>query len=261
MSRHSSIRVATGIVSVLIAAHATRASAASPAAAGATATVVAQATPEKPATPPATGATEKPTATPAPAAKTSLLDPKAEAVNQKAPTAFKVKFETSKGNFTVEVHRDWAPLGADRFYNLVNAGFFDGCRFYRVVKNFMVQFGINGDPKVTAAWRSAKIQDDPVKESNKRGYVTYAMAGPNTRTTQLFINFKDNSRLDPSGFSPFGQVTEGMEIVDAIYADYGDMPQQGGNGPDPGQMETQGNGYLLEKFPKLDYIKTAKIMK
>src|SRR5262245_35575201 len=124
MSRNSSIRLATGIISVVIAALATRPSAASPAAAGATATVVAQATPEKPATPPATGATEKPAATPAPAAKTSLLDPKAEAVNQKAPAAFKVKFETSKGNFTVEVHRDWAPLGADRFYNLVNGGFY-----------------------------------------------------------------------------------------------------------------------------------------
>jgi len=254
MSRHSSIRVATGILSVLIAAHATRASAAAPAGAAATGTVVAQATgtPEKPATAPATGTAEKPAA--APAAKTSLLDPKAEAVNQKAPATFKVKFETSKGDVTVEVHRDWAPLGADRFYNLVNAGFYDGCRFFRVLKGFMAQFGISGDPKVSAAWRTAKIQDDPVKGSNKRGYLTYAMAGPNTRTTQLFINFKDNSFLDAQNFSPFGQVIEGMEVVDAITTEYGETPDQG-------QIQTQGNGYLLEKFPKLDYIKTAKIMK
>ena len=250
MSRHSSIRVATGIVSVVIAALAARVSAAAPAADGGTTLEVAQ----------ATGAPEKPATPPAPTAKKPLLDPKAEAVNQKAPATFKVLFETSKGNFTVEAHRDWAPNGTDRFYNLVNAGFYDGCRFFRVLSGFMAQFGISGDPKVSAAWRAAKIQDDPVKESNKRGYVTYAMAGPNTRTTQLFINYKDNSRLDASGFSPFAQVIEGMEVVDGLYAEYGEGAPSG-NGPDQSQVQTQGNGYLQEKFPKLDYIKSAKIVK
>ena len=205
-------------------------------------------------------AAEKPAATPAPASqpqeKNLLLSPNDPAVNQKAPDFFKVKFTTTKGDFVIEVDREWAPKGADRFYNLVNAGFYDGCRFFRVIPNFMAQFGLNGDPKVSAAWRNAKIQDDPVKSSNKRGFVSFAMAGPNTRTTQLFINFKDNSRLDGMGFSAFGKVSEGMEIVDQIHSGYGENPPEV-----QGSLQAEGNAYLDKNFPKLDAIKTARVMK
>ena len=183
------------------------------------------------------------------------------ALNETAPPVFKARFETSAGAFVVEVHRDWAPLGADRFYNLVKNGFFDECRFFRVISGFMVQFGINGDPAVAAAWRGAQIGVDPVKESNKRGYITYAMAGPpTTRTTQVFINYGDNARLDQSGFTPFGKVVSGMDIVDRLYAGYGEGAPQG-NGPDQGQLQAEGNAYLTKAFPKLDYIKKATIEK
>jgi peptidyl-prolyl cis-trans isomerase A (cyclophilin A) len=182
-------------------------------------------------------------------------------LTEKAPDKFQVKFDTSKGEFIVEVTRAWAPNGADRFYNLVKNGFYDNCGFYRVVKNFMVQFGMNGDPRIARAWSGARIKDDPVKQSNTRGYITYAMGGPDTRTTQLFINFKDtNSRLDSMGFAPFGKVTKGMNVVDSIYADYGDMPSQGGKGPDPNRIAAEGTPYLEKNFPKLDYIKTATII-
>src|SRR4029077_19446479 len=144
-----------------------------------------------------------------------LSDP--ASLNEKAPDVYKVKFDTSKGPFVVEVHRDWAPNGADRFYNLVKNGFFDNDRFFRVVSGFMVQFGINGDPKLSSVWREARIKDDPVKQSNARGYITFATAGPNTRTTQVFINFADNSALDNQGFAPFGKVVSGMNVVDALY--------------------------------------------
>ena len=187
------------------------------------------------------------------ATKPDLTQPKSPEMNQKAPAVFKAKFETSKGDFVIEVHREWAPLGADRFYNLVQGGYYDDCRFFRVLKGFMAQFGINGDPKVQSAWVSAKIQDDPVKGSNKRGFVTYAMAGPNTRTTQLFINFGNNARLDSQGFSPFGEVVTGMEIVDAINNEYGETPDQG-------RIQSEGNAYLTKSFPKLDYIKKASIL-
>jgi peptidyl-prolyl cis-trans isomerase A (cyclophilin A) len=183
-------------------------------------------------------------------------------LNEKAPDKFQVKFDTSKGEFIIEVTRAWSPNGADRFYSLVKNGFYDNCGFYRVVKNFMVQFGMNGNPKVANALMRASIQDDPVKQSNQRGYITYAKSSaPNSRTTQLFINFRDNSSsLDPLGFAPFGKVIEGMNVVDSIYAGYGDMPSQGGTGPDPNQIFAQGNAYLEKNFPKLDYIKTATII-
>jgi peptidyl-prolyl cis-trans isomerase A (cyclophilin A) len=181
-------------------------------------------------------------------------------LNEKAPDTFKARFDTTKGSFTVEVTRSLSPNGADRFYNLVKSGFFKDVAFFRVVPGFMVQFGMHGDPKVTAAWRDASIPDDPVKGSNTRGTITFAMGGPNTRTTQLFINFADNTRLDGMGFPPFGKVIEGMDVVDKINGEYGDMPQQGGTGPNPGYIAMQGNAYLKKSFPNLDYIKSATIV-
>lgn len=174
------------------------------------------------------------------------------ALIEKAPETYKAKFDTSAGIFVVEVHRAWAPKGADRFYNLVKNGFYDGCRFFRVVPNFMVQFGINGNPAVQEHWRQANVTDDPVKETNKRGTITFATAGPNTRTTQVFINFKDNGGLDRQGFAPFGQIVSGMDVVDKINAQYGEKPNQG-------EIQSKGNTYLNASFPKLDYIKTATI--
>lgn len=185
--------------------------------------------------------------------KEKLMNPAAS--NEKAPDVFQAKFDTTKGAFLIEVTRAWAPFGADRFYNLVKTGFFDDCRFFRVVPNFMVQFGLNGDPKVSTAWRQAQIKDDPVTQSNKRGYVTFAKtSAPNSRTTQLFINFVDrNTFLDPQGFAPFGKVIEGMNVVDSINAEYGENPDQG-------SIQMQGNAYLEKSFPKLDYIKSAVIV-
>ena len=180
------------------------------------------------------------------------------ALTEKAPNTYKVKFDTSRGAFVVDVNRDWAPNGADRFYNLVKNGFFDDVRFFRVVSNFMVQFGINGDPAVSAPWRSAAIKDDPVKQSNRRGFTTFATSGPDSRTTQVFINFKDNDRLDGMGFSPFGQVASGMNVVDALFSDYGEGAPRGA-GPDQGRIQAEGNTYLNKSFPKLDYIKKATI--
>ncbi len=171
----------------------------------------------------------------------------------------KVKFETTQGDFIVEVHKEWAPIGADRFLELVKANYYDGCRFFRVIKGFMAQFGLNGDPKVTAKWRNSIIKDDPVKESNKRSYITFAMAGPNTRTTQLFINFGDNSRLDSQGFPPFGRVTEGMEVVDKLFSGYGEGAPRG-SGPDQSLVSARGNAYLDANFPRLDSIKKASIV-
>jgi cyclophilin family peptidyl-prolyl cis-trans isomerase len=177
----------------------------------------------------------------------------------KAPESFKVKFETTKGEFTVEVTRSLAPNGADRFYNLARAGFFKDIAFFRVIPGFMCQFGIHGDPKVSAAWRAAQIPDDPVKASNTRGAITFATAGANTRTTQLFINFGDNAGLDSRGFSPFGKVTDGMDVVDKINGEYGDSPPNG-RGPNQGRIQMEGNTYLKQNFPNLDYIKSAKIL-
>jgi len=182
------------------------------------------------------------------------------ALNEPAPTLYKAKFDTSKGVFVVEVHRDWAPNGADRFYNLVKNGFYDNARFFRVISGFMVQFGINADPKLSAVWRQARITDDPVKQSNKRGMITFATAGPNTRTTQVFINFGDNAGLDRQGFAAFGQVVSGMNVVDALYSGYGEGAPNG-QGPEQGRIQREGNAYLIKEFRKLDYIKKATIEK
>jgi peptidyl-prolyl cis-trans isomerase A (cyclophilin A) len=183
------------------------------------------------------------------------------ALKETAPAVYKAKFETTAGSFVVEVHRDWAPLGADRFYNLVKNGFYDECRFFRVISGFMVQFGLSGDPALSAVWRSAQIGVDPVKESNKRGYITYAMGGsPDTRTTQVFINFGDNNRLDQLGFAPFGKIASGMDVVEKIYAEYGEGAPSG-RGPGQGRIQMEGNAYLAKDFPKMDYIKKATIEK
>jgi peptidyl-prolyl cis-trans isomerase A (cyclophilin A) len=181
-------------------------------------------------------------------------------LNERAPASYKARFDTSKGAFVVEVQRDWSPNGADRFYNLVKNGFYDGVRFFRVLDGFMAQFGINGDPAVSAAWRPARIPDDPVKQSNTRGHITYAMGGPNTRTTQVFINYGDNSRLDRDGFSPFGRVASGMKAVDSLFNGYGEGAPSG-KGPEQGRVQTEGNAYLAKAFPKLDFVKKATIEK
>lgn len=182
-------------------------------------------------------------------------------LTEKAPDTFQAVFNTTKGSFTIEVTRSLAPNGADRFYNLAKSGYFTDVAFFRVVPGFMCQFGISGDPAISSKWESANIQDDPVKGSNTRGTITYAMSSsPNSRSTQLFINFGDNSRLDGMGFAPFGKVTDGMDVVDKLYGGYGDMPEQGGNGPDPGGIASQGNAYLKKDFPKLDYIKSVTVI-
>ena len=184
------------------------------------------------------------------AARPSLMNP--ASLTAKAPELYKAQFTTTKGDFVVEVHRDWAPLGADRFFNLVKNGFFTDAAFFRVVPGFIVQFGLGANPAVNQVWQKANIKDDPVKQSNKRGTLTFATAGPNTRTTQLFINFRDNAPLDSQGFAAFGTVTEGMEIVDKLYAGYGEKPDQG-------RITSEGKAYLDKSFPMLDRITAAKI--
>ena len=193
-----------------------------------------------------------------PASAQNLSNP--AALREQAPPVYKAKFDTTKGVFVIEVQRDWAPNGADRFYNLVKSGFYDNVRFFRVISGFMVQFGIHGDPKVSAPWREAQLKDDPVKQSNKRGYITYAMAGPNTRTSQVFINFGDNASLDSQGFSPFGRVVSGIEVVDKLNAEYGEGAPRG-RGPDQSRMQMEGNAYLTKDFGRLDYVKKATIEK
>jgi peptidyl-prolyl cis-trans isomerase A (cyclophilin A) len=179
---------------------------------------------------------------------------------EKAPDVYKVKFATTKGDFVVEVHRDWAPTGADRFYNLVKLGYYDGNKFFRAVEGFMVQFGISGEPSVNGAWHQAAITDDPSKKSNKRGFITFATSGPHSRTTQVFINYNDaNARLDKMGFAPFGQVVSGMNVVDSLYKGYGEGAPQG-RGPDQGRIQSEGNKYLEKNFPQLDAIKEAKVL-
>ncbi len=178
--------------------------------------------------------------------------PEARAPDLKAPSVYRVNFDTSSGPFTVEVSKEWAPLAADRFYTLVQQRFFDNARFFRVVPNFMVQFGIAGDPRATRAWNGSEFPDDPVTMHNTRGTISFATRGPRSRTTQVFINYADNSRLDAQGFSPFGHVVSGMDVVDKIYSGYGEQPDQG-------RITGDGNAYLEKEFPKLDYIKTARI--
>ena len=181
------------------------------------------------------------------------------ALAEEAPPTFQAAFETSKGEFVIEVTREWAPNGADRLYTLVKNGYYDGVRFFRVIDGFMAQFGIHGDPRINAAWRAARITDDPVVESNVRGSVSFATSGPNSRTTQIFINFVDNVNLDDMGFSPVGRVVEGMEVVDQLYSDYGEGPPRG-TGPYQAQMHAQGNEYLDAEYPDLDHIIAARIV-
>ncbi len=186
------------------------------------------------------------------AAPPQLLHP--ETLHAKAPAVYRVSFATTKGTFVVTVHRAWSPRGADRFYNLVRVHFFDGVTFFRVVKGFVVQFGISADPAVSRAWQAATIGDDPVKVSNTPGTITYADAGPGTRTTQVFLNLADNASLDGQGFSPFGRVTSGMSVVGKLYGGYGEQPTN----KQP-QITAGGNAYLKKAFPKLDRITTARI--
>lgn len=176
------------------------------------------------------------------------------------PDTFRVKFETTAGNFVVEVHRDWAPIGAERFHELITTKFYDECKFFRVIQTpepFMVQFGIHGDPKVMDKWRDATIKDDPVRKSNKKGYITYAKSGaPNSRTTQVFINYKANTFLDNQGFAPFGEVVEGMDVVEKLYSGYGGDPSD-----QQPRIQREGNKFLEANYPKLDAIKKATFVK
>jgi peptidyl-prolyl cis-trans isomerase A (cyclophilin A) len=181
-----------------------------------------------------------------------LLNP--ASLHARAPEVFKAQFMTTKGDFVVEVHRDWSPLGADRFYNLVKNGFFTNTAFFRVVPGFMVQFGLAANPAVNKAWETANIKDDPVKQSNKRGMVTFAKtSAPNSRSTQVYINFGDNAGLDAQGFAPFGTVLEGMDVVDKINSSYGERPEQD-------KIIDQGDAYIVKNFPMIDKIKLAKIL-
>jgi peptidyl-prolyl cis-trans isomerase A (cyclophilin A) len=212
--------------------------------------------------------TPSPAKKPAPAAKSpaagkatpfdpALLHP--ETLRAKAPDTYDVKFATTAGDFTVRVTRAWAPNGADRFYNLVRHHFYDGAAFFRVLQGFMAQFGRSAYPEVSRAWEQANIKDDPVVQGNARSYITYAMAGPNTRTTQVFINYGNNQRLDRDGFAAFGIVTEGMDVVDKLYGGYGEGAP-GGRGPDQGLIGTRGRAYLQQNFPHLDTIKSATLV-
>lgn len=180
-------------------------------------------------------------------------------LNEQAPEKFQVQFDTTKGIIVLDVTRAWAPNGADRFYNLVKNGFFTDIAFFRVIDGFMAQFGIHGDPQVSAMWRDANIPDDPVKVSNTAGMVSFATAGPDTRTTQLFINYGNNSFLDGQGFSPFAKVSQGMDVINSVYKGYGEGAPSG-TGPNQGSIQMKGNEYLRKYFSKLDYIKSAKIL-
>ena len=197
---------------------------------------------------------ETTTAKPNPA----LLD--ASLATEKSPDLYRVKMQTTAGDFIIEVHREWAPLGADRFFNLVKIGYFDNVAFFRVLTGFMAQAGFHGNPAVSKVWLNARIKDDPVKQSNYSGTVTFATGGPNTRTAQFFVNYGDNSYLDDSGFAPFGKVVEGMESVKALYSGYGEG-QPNGKGPSQAKLYRGGNTYLEAEFPELDYITKASIVK
>jgi peptidyl-prolyl cis-trans isomerase A (cyclophilin A) len=179
----------------------------------------------------------------------------AQTADEQAPPTFRARFETSQGPFVIEVHREWAPIAADRFYTLVRRGFYDGARFFRVLSGFMAQFGLSGDPKVQGEYASANLMDEPAKQSNLRGFVSFAKeSSPNTRYTMVFINYKDNSYLDADGFAPFGQVVVGMEVADKLYSGYGRT-----NVPDQRRIKSVGNAYLTAEYPKLDFIKAARI--
>ena len=215
-----------------------------------------QAAPPKASGVPRTGTTKK-SSTGVRLYDRALLQP--ALLKDRAPATYQVKFVTTRGDFVLTVHRDWAPLGADRFYSLTKHHFYDNASFFRAIPGFVVQFGISAYPQISKPWMNATIKDDAVTQSNKRGTITFATGGPNTRTTQVFINLGDNSRLDKDGFTPFGEVTEGMDIVDALYGGYGDGPPQG-SGPDQDQIQKQGKPYLDLGWPKLDSIKTATLV-
>jgi len=197
---------------------------------------------------------------PEPTALPPLLNPAHPDANATAPAEYRVGLDTTKGDIVLQVYRQWAPLGADRFYNLVRNGFFTDVRFFRVVDGFVAQFGMNGDPEVNAAWDAAEMADDPnIGETNSRGRITFAHAGPNTRTTQLFLSIGNNAFLDSQGFPPFGEIVEGLDALDSLYKGYGDGPPSG-TGPDQGRIGAQGNGYLERKFPDLDYVRRARVL-
>lgn len=191
-----------------------------------------------------------------------LLHPDSEEMTRRAPESFQVRLETSKGLIVFEIHRDWAPHGVDRFYNLVRHGYYDDVRFHRVVEDKWAQFGINGDPKISNLWRTQTIPDDPRTQSNVRGTIAYAFAVPNGRTTQVFINLRDNQEThDPQGFAPIGKVVEGMDVVDALNKEYGDDAGSGIRSGKQGPLFEGGNAYLEKNFPRLDYIVHATVVK
>lgn len=194
------------------------------------------------------------------AQRAALLRPTPAALSARAPDQFQVRLETSAGPMILTVHRDWAPIGTDRFYYLVRNGFFDGARFFRVHAGYIAQFGLNGDPAIIAAWKHRTIPDDPVRVSNRRGTIAYAMTGPNTRTTQVYFNLVDNPQLDAQGFAPFGEVTSGMDTLLRLYSGYGETSGGGIRAGKQGPVEAGGNAYLTRKFPKLDYIKRATVV-
>jgi cyclophilin family peptidyl-prolyl cis-trans isomerase len=197
----------------------------------------------------------------APEPRAPLTDPRGAFWRQQSPDVFRVKVETSQGSFVIEAHRDWAPVGCDRFYNLVRAGFFDDSRFFRIRGGAFAQFGIPGNPAIAGVWRHEAIRDDPVRHSNSRGTVAYAMTGPDTRTTQLFIDLTDAPAYDAEGFAPIGRVVEGMEVVDRLYAGYGEESGGGMRGGKQGPIFTGGNAYLDREFPRLDRLFRATIMR
>jgi len=207
--------------------------------------------------PPLPGAAPRPLP---PAAHHAPADLDPSLATAQAPDVFSAEFATTKGEFVIEAHRSWAPRGADRFYNLVKLGFYDDTRFFRAIPDFMVQFGIPGDPHVASSWRGATIPDDPVTQSNLRGFVSFAQTGrPNSRTTQIFVCYANHPRLDASGFAPFAQVVRGMDVVDALYKGYGEGAP-GGQGPDQERVQGEGNVYLDQEFPRLDRILTTRIV-
>jgi peptidyl-prolyl cis-trans isomerase A (cyclophilin A) len=199
-----------------------------------------------------------PRAAPAPS-RAALVDPTGSAMNQPAPDSFKVHFETTQGDFVVEVVRAWASLAVHRFYNLVRQGYYDDTYFFRVVPSWVVQWGIHGDPAVAAVWREARLPDEAVQQSNRRGFLSFASAGPDTRTTQVFINLADNTQLDARGFVPFARVVGGMDVVDRLHAGYGDAPPQG-QGPLQAGIFAEGNAYLQREFSQLDRVIRARIV-
>ncbi len=189
-----------------------------------------------------------------------LLAPESRALQERAPDRFGVRLETSQGPVLLAVQRDWAPYGADRFYNLVRHGFYDGQRFFRVRAHFIAQFGLSGDPAIIAAWKGRTMPDDPVRETNARGTLAYAMTGPGTRTTQVYINLVDNPQLDAQGFAPFATVTSGMDVILRLYSGYGESAGGGVRAGKQGAIEAGGNKYLTRQFPGLDYIERAIIV-